>query len=151
MCSVIQSDVPRRSIDKDMHCERIGQMGARKYLRKSCYHRIECSVTNSLAALMRKWYLNNSFQPYIYSLKTLRRCWGRSWCDKDQDQQSNLRVEGRDERKKIVKNRREVLRERDRGIKKRIIYKNWSPRIVLMTIFLDKTSLFLLYRHLDPL
>ena len=119
MCSVIQSDVPRRSIDKDMHCERIGQMGARKYLRKSCYHRIECSVTNSLAALMRKWYLNNSFQPYIYSLKTLRRCWGRSWCDKDQDQQSNLRVEGRDERKKIVKNRREVLRERDRGIKKR--------------------------------
>ena len=119
MCSVIQSDVPRRSIDKDMHCERIGQMGARKYLRKSCYHRIECSVANSLAALMRKWYLNNSFQPYIYSLKTLRRCWGRSWCDKDQDQQSNLRVEGRDERKKIVKNRREVLRERDRGIKKR--------------------------------
>ena len=119
MCFVIQSDVPRRSIDKDMHCERIGQMGARKYLRKSCYHRIECSVANSLTALMRKWYLNNSFQPYIYSLKTLRRCWGRSWCDKDQDQQSNLRVEGRDERKKIVKNRREVLRERDRGIKKR--------------------------------
>ena len=30
-------------------------------------------------------------------------------------------MEGRDERKKIVKNRREVLRERDWGIKKRKI------------------------------
>ena len=54
MCSVIQSDVPGSSIDKDMHCERIGQMGARKYLRKNCYHRIECSAANSLATLMRK-------------------------------------------------------------------------------------------------
>ena len=54
MCSVIQSDVSRSSIDKDMHCERTGQMGAEKYLKKSRYHRIKCSVTNSLAALMRK-------------------------------------------------------------------------------------------------
>ena len=51
MCSIIQSDVPGNSIDKDMHCERTRQMGVRKYLRESCYYRIECSATNFLAAL----------------------------------------------------------------------------------------------------
>ena len=54
MCSIIWSDVLRNSIDKDMHYERTRQMGAGKYLKKSCYHRIECSTANSLAALMRK-------------------------------------------------------------------------------------------------
>ena len=54
MCSVIQSDIPGSSIDKDMHCERTGQIGAGKYLRESRYHCIECSVANSLTALMRK-------------------------------------------------------------------------------------------------
>ena len=54
MCSVIQSDVLGSSIDKDMHCERIGQMGAKKYLGESYYHHIKCSVTNSMTALMRK-------------------------------------------------------------------------------------------------
>jgi len=54
VCSVIQSDVLGSSIDKNMHCERTGQIGARKYLRESCYHHIECSAANSLATLMRK-------------------------------------------------------------------------------------------------
>ena len=54
VCFVIQSDILGSSIDKDMHYERIGQMGVEKYLRESCYHRIECSAANSLAALMRK-------------------------------------------------------------------------------------------------
>ena len=54
VCFVIQSDILGSSIDKDMHYERIRQMGAEKYLRESCYHRIECSAANSLAALMRK-------------------------------------------------------------------------------------------------
>ena len=54
MCSVIQSDVLGSSIDKDMHCERTGQMGAKKYLGETCYHCIKCSVTSYLAALMRK-------------------------------------------------------------------------------------------------
>ena len=54
MRSVIQSDVPGSSIDKDMHCERTGQMGAKKYLGESYYHRIKCFVTNSMTALMRK-------------------------------------------------------------------------------------------------
>ena len=64
MCPIIQSDIPRSSIDNDMHCERTGQMGAEKYLGESYYHRIKCFVANSLSALMRKWYLNSVFQPY---------------------------------------------------------------------------------------
>ena len=52
MCSVIQGDIPETSIDKDVHHKRIGQIGAVKYLRESCYHRIECSAANPLAALM---------------------------------------------------------------------------------------------------
>ena len=54
VCYVIQSDVSGSSINKDMHCERIGQIGVEKYLRESCYHRIKCSAANSLTALMRK-------------------------------------------------------------------------------------------------
>ena len=50
----IQGNVPRDSIDKDTHYESIGQKEAIKYLKERCYHRIEWSVTNSLAALMRK-------------------------------------------------------------------------------------------------
>ena len=74
VCLIIQSDIPGNSINKNMHYECAGQMGVGKYLRESCYHYIECSVTNFLVALMRKWYLNNSFQPYNYSPKTSRRC-----------------------------------------------------------------------------
>ena len=51
-CSVIQSDIPGNSINKDMHYKRIGQMGARKYLKESCYHHIEYFVADSLTALM---------------------------------------------------------------------------------------------------
>ena len=98
MFSIVQGDVPGSSIDEDMLCKRIGQMGVGKYLRESCYHCIKCSAANSLATLMRKWYLNNSFQPYNYSPETLRMC----WCDRDQHQQSNLHVEGKDEGKGIV-------------------------------------------------
>ena len=49
---VIQGDIPGDFIDKDMHYERTGRMEARKYLRKSRYHCIECSTTNSLVAFM---------------------------------------------------------------------------------------------------
>ena len=54
VCLVIQSNVLGSSVDKDMHCECTGQMGAEKYLEESCYHRIKYFVANSLAALMRK-------------------------------------------------------------------------------------------------
>ena len=65
--SVTQDDIPGNSIDKYMHYECTGQMGAGKYLRENCYHRIECSVANSLTTLIRKLYLNSSYQPYCYS------------------------------------------------------------------------------------
>ena len=43
-----------------MHCELTGQMGVKKYLRKSCYHHIECSATNSLATFMWRKPLNSA-------------------------------------------------------------------------------------------
>ena len=49
-----RSNVLGDSIDKNSHHGNMGQRGAMKYLRENCYHRIECSVTNSLAALIRK-------------------------------------------------------------------------------------------------
>ena len=55
--SAIKSNFPDNSIDEDKYQERTRQKEAMKYLRESCYHRIECFVANSLAALMRKWYL----------------------------------------------------------------------------------------------
>ena len=42
------------NIDRDVHHKHTGKMGTQKYLRENCYHSIECSVANSLAALMRK-------------------------------------------------------------------------------------------------
>ena len=59
VCSVVENDILRNSIDKDMHCERTGQMGAKKYLRKNCYHCIECFTTNSLTAFMWRRPLNS--------------------------------------------------------------------------------------------
>jgi len=50
----IQGNVPGDSINKDIHQEGTGQRGTMKYLRENYYHHIECSVANSLAALMWK-------------------------------------------------------------------------------------------------
>ena len=66
VCSAIQSDNLGSSVDKDIHCDHTGQNGSWEISREICYHRIKCSVTNSLTALMRKWYLNSAFQPYSY-------------------------------------------------------------------------------------
>ena len=52
--TAIQGNIPRDSIDKDTHNEGTGQREIIKYLKESCYHCIECSVTNSLAAIMWK-------------------------------------------------------------------------------------------------
>ena len=49
-----QSDLSGNSNDRDVRHKRIRNMGTQKYLRKNCYHRIEYSVANSLATLMRK-------------------------------------------------------------------------------------------------
>ena len=59
MYSNDQSDLPRNSIDRDVHHEHIRRKGTQKYLRKSCYHRIECTATTFLAALMWRKPLNN--------------------------------------------------------------------------------------------
>ena len=56
---VIQGDVPGGSINKDMLYERTGRMGARKYLRKSYCHRIECFAANFLAAFMWRRPMNS--------------------------------------------------------------------------------------------
>ena len=49
-----QSDIPGSFNDRDVRHKRTRRRGTPKYLRESCYHRIECSVANSLATLMRK-------------------------------------------------------------------------------------------------
>jgi len=54
-----------------VHHKRTRGIGAKKYLRENCYHRIECSVANSLTVLMRKGYLNSIFQPYSYPQRLL--------------------------------------------------------------------------------
>ena len=60
VCHIIQSDIPRNSVNKDMHCEHTRQNGAKKYLGESCYYRIKCSAANSPAALMWRRPLNSA-------------------------------------------------------------------------------------------
>ena len=43
-----------------MHRECTGRVEARKYLMKSCYHRIECPAANFLAAFMWRRPLNSA-------------------------------------------------------------------------------------------
>ena len=54
VCPIIEGDITGSSIDKDVHYKHIGKMEVRKYLKESWYHRIECSIANSLGALMMK-------------------------------------------------------------------------------------------------
>ena len=54
-----QGDLPGSSNDKDVPHERTRRMGARKYLRKNCYHRIECPAANFLAVFMWRRLLNS--------------------------------------------------------------------------------------------
>ena len=49
-----ESDIPRSYSDRDVCQKRTRNMGTRKYLKESCYHRIEYSIANSLTALIRK-------------------------------------------------------------------------------------------------
>ena len=144
-----------------MHYERTWQMGAMKYLRENCYHCIECSVANFLAALMRKWYLNSTFQPYSYSQRL------QEGVDGTRINTSNLmymwRVEIKERREYKIERRLwgkeiESLREKHYSNKNcacnqiREIY----TRIDLLELCqgrfsLDKTNLSLLSCHLDPL
>ena len=38
----------------------------RNIWEESYYHRIECSTSNPITALMWKWYLDSNFQPYSH-------------------------------------------------------------------------------------
>ena len=53
-CPVIQGNILENSIDKDICYECIGQLECGKYLKESCYYRIECFTAYALTALMRK-------------------------------------------------------------------------------------------------
>ena len=48
--SAIKSNVLDHSVDEDKYQEETGQRKAMKYVRKTCYHCIEYSATNSLTA-----------------------------------------------------------------------------------------------------
>ena len=53
-------DLPRSSSDKDVYHKRIRMMGTHKYLRKNCYHHIECTATNFLTAFILRRPLNSA-------------------------------------------------------------------------------------------
>ena len=59
MYSNNQGDLSGNSSNKDVHHKRIRMMGTHKYLRESCYHRIECTITTFLTAFMLRRPLNN--------------------------------------------------------------------------------------------
>ena len=52
-------DLPRSSSDKDVYHKRIRMMGTHKYLRKNCYHHIECIAATFLPAFMLRRLLNS--------------------------------------------------------------------------------------------
>ena len=60
MHSSNQGDLLGSSSGKDMHHKRIRMMGTQKYLRKSCYYRIECTATIFLASFMLRRPLNST-------------------------------------------------------------------------------------------
>ena len=59
MYSNYHDDLLGSFYDKDVHHKCIRMMGTQKYLRKSCYHRIECTVATFLAAFMLRRLLNS--------------------------------------------------------------------------------------------
>ena len=60
MYSNDQGDLPRKSSDRDVHHEYTKRRGTQKYLRKSCYHRIECTVATFFASFMWRRPLNSA-------------------------------------------------------------------------------------------
>ena len=58
-CSNNHEDLLGSSSDEDTYHEHPRMMGPQKYLRESCYHRIECITATFLAALMLRRPLNS--------------------------------------------------------------------------------------------
>ena len=69
MYSNNQGDLSGNSSDKDVHHKRIRMMGTQKYLRESCYHRIECTTTTFLTAFMLRRPLNSAVLATITHIK----------------------------------------------------------------------------------
>ena len=59
-CSNNHEDLPGSSSDKDMYHEHPRMMGPHKYLRESCYHRIECTTATFLTTFMLRRPLNST-------------------------------------------------------------------------------------------
>ena len=60
MYSSYHGDLLGSSSDKDVYYKRVRMIGTYKYLRESCYHRIECTATTFLAAFMLRKPLNSA-------------------------------------------------------------------------------------------
>ena len=60
MYSNNRGDLPRNSFDRDVHHEHTKRRGTQKYLKESCYHRIECTVATFLAAFIWRRLLNSA-------------------------------------------------------------------------------------------
>ena len=60
MYSNYHGDLLGSSSGKDMYHKRIRMMGTYKYLRESCYHRIECTAATFLAVFMLRRPLNSA-------------------------------------------------------------------------------------------
>ena len=59
LCPNSWRDLPRSSKDEDVSYEHRRRKGTQKYLRKSCYHRIKCTVTTFLVVFMWRRHLNS--------------------------------------------------------------------------------------------
>ena len=60
LCPNSWRDLPRSSKDEDVSYEHRRRKETQKYLRKSCYHRIKCTVTTFLAAFIWRRPLNSA-------------------------------------------------------------------------------------------
>ena len=54
-----QGDILRNSSDRDVHHEHTRRRETQKYLRESCYHRINCTAATFLTAFMWRRPLNS--------------------------------------------------------------------------------------------
>ena len=55
-----QGDLPGSSNERDVRHKYTRKMGTQKYPRRSCYHRIECTITTFLVAFMWRRPLNSA-------------------------------------------------------------------------------------------
>ena len=72
--SAIQGNIQGSSIDKDTYHEGTEERITMKYLKESCYHRIECCITNSLAHINEEMIPKQSFSILQLLLKISRMC-----------------------------------------------------------------------------